>query len=751
MKKILLTITIIGGVIHMLCAQQAGMRQQTSATGTAPGDGSIGIDMPNMLPPSPSVSEITKYALVGPSLSTGAVNTHIDLYTYSTKNLHLPITLNYSSTGLKVDQIASRVGLGWMLNAGGVISRTVVGGPDESGSFAFPPADFPGTRGSALADYVNSVVNNGYDTQPDIFNYSFPGYSGRFVFKGSTISKLEQNNLIIQGNAVSGFTIITPDGVTYEFHAVETSSSLDSANPKYRTTIRNAWYLTQITHPEGDIIYLKYESCQFSYVPSVNQSINFLDSDADDPNERAPCDNSPTLTQNSVTLMNKGLFISEISSNSRLGGVLQFSYIPRQDMPGDVALRLIKLFDGTGSKTGDATIISDVAKKTVEMDYNCVNCTGTTPSVTGRLFLTEVDIDDQAYLFNYKDLDHIPARLSSGQDDFGYYNGKGGNSTLIPNRVDPRYTSGADRHPNWFYAQNGLLNKVTYPTGGYDSLEYEPNQVYSDSGPDCDNPDQVFQVEANGTSTLKHYNIYYSELMHVTCDQQTTINVSCIPMHRSSEGLPTYPQYEYGVFAGLADLNHNLITAQPVPAAVDHTTNADFHVPPGDYYLYVKVQGDTRGIATLDYNNSNAAKGNKDVAGVRIKRVLSYDQVGDRLAIKRYIYDTVGTDGVTRSSGALLDLPPKYAHAYKSFKKVPTDGPATPWCSLKTCFYTQLSSANYYETNGTGNHITYSKVTESIGDNYEGGGNGAHFLCRRRRDIWYFNGKSNTYCSPVEP
>ncbi|MFD0766155.1 DUF5977 domain-containing protein [Mucilaginibacter lutimaris] len=57
-----------------------------------------------------------------------------------------------------------------------------------------------------------------------------------------------------------------------------------------------------------------------------------------------------------------------------------------------------------------------------------------------------------------------------GLDYWGYYNGVN-NNTLIP---FPPFN--ADREPNFSYTVMGALKKITYPTGGSSSFEYEPNQ-----------------------------------------------------------------------------------------------------------------------------------------------------------------------------------------------------------------------------------------------------------------------------------
>ncbi len=42
-----------------------------------------------------------------------------------------PFSLSYHTGGIKVDEAASNSGLGWALLGDGVISRSVVGRPDE--------------------------------------------------------------------------------------------------------------------------------------------------------------------------------------------------------------------------------------------------------------------------------------------------------------------------------------------------------------------------------------------------------------------------------------------------------------------------------------------------------------------------------------------------------------------------------------------------------------------------------------------
>src|SRR5882724_12246390 len=81
-------------------------------------------------PASPNAASLGKYGEVPVSLSTGVPNINIPLYEVKTGNISLPISIDYHAGGIKVEERASWVGLGWSLNAGGVITRVCRGTPD---------------------------------------------------------------------------------------------------------------------------------------------------------------------------------------------------------------------------------------------------------------------------------------------------------------------------------------------------------------------------------------------------------------------------------------------------------------------------------------------------------------------------------------------------------------------------------------------------------------------------------------------
>ena len=138
------------------------------------------LDLPNIVPPSPTAYELGKYGQIPVGMFTGTANVSIPLYNYRTTNFSVPISLSYNSNGIKVDQMSSNVGLGWSLNAGGVITRIIRGFPDEERTHLYPEDDIHDVQGNsspAALDFFYAAGNEEVDTETDLFMYNFMGYS----------------------------------------------------------------------------------------------------------------------------------------------------------------------------------------------------------------------------------------------------------------------------------------------------------------------------------------------------------------------------------------------------------------------------------------------------------------------------------------------------------------------------------------------------------------------------------------------
>ena len=157
------------------------------------------------------------------------------MYTLKDGGITIPISLSYHASGIRVSELATWVGLGWVLNAGGIITRTVMGAPDEgskkspsgignmSGYYRnygisnlprLPDQTNWSTQGSSWNwYYAPDIANCKVDGEPDIYTFNFNGHVGKFIFdENRTAHTLEDDNLKITANfnnAFNSFTIIT--------------------------------------------------------------------------------------------------------------------------------------------------------------------------------------------------------------------------------------------------------------------------------------------------------------------------------------------------------------------------------------------------------------------------------------------------------------------------------------------------------------------------------------------------------------
>ncbi|WP_431167471.1 hypothetical protein [Tenacibaculum halocynthiae] len=191
-------------------------------------------DLPKVVPPSPEAAALIKHSQVEVSLYTGTPNISVPFHTISSNGVSVPINLSYNSGGVRVEDIASWVGIGWNLNPGGLVTRTLRGLPDD-GEFGYMNTQY--TVQDLLSRDPNSMNSNGQsyhlgkykahqrDYEADIFNFSFPGGSGKFFYDQSLnkFVQVSHSNLKIEtknsssGARIVGFKITTPNGVAYHF------------------------------------------------------------------------------------------------------------------------------------------------------------------------------------------------------------------------------------------------------------------------------------------------------------------------------------------------------------------------------------------------------------------------------------------------------------------------------------------------------------------------------------------------------
>lgn len=143
---------------------------------------------------SPQAAEMGKYGTYPVNKATGIPEVSIPIYTIKSGLLEFPITLSYHMGGIQVQEIPSWVGLGWSLNANGIINRTIRGIADErtdktgwlNGSSDGWPYSidnyWSGVNSMGGAENLISIfynsIDNLLDKASDIYQYSVNGVAG---------------------------------------------------------------------------------------------------------------------------------------------------------------------------------------------------------------------------------------------------------------------------------------------------------------------------------------------------------------------------------------------------------------------------------------------------------------------------------------------------------------------------------------------------------------------------------------------
>jgi hypothetical protein len=451
----------------------------------------IRTDLPVNSPQSPTTSSIGKYGEVQVNESTGLISPTIPLFDYNGGKLSIPITLNYSGNGVRVSQDPTWVGINWNINPGGVITRMVNDEPDEK-----PGANklylseleidlLPGVRQlSTNSCFLNPNtewyreidamdVNVGCDTEVDMFNYNFMGYSGSFILDKEMKANLIKYDKEIkieffyQPENNSQIFITTPSGDKYKFGGLTASeSSRTWANVGAGSTVnipftQNSFYLYEIEFLTGGKINFSYDiygiGCRNKIGIQESASYSFHNS----------CNKKTTVLYSDIEKLVKLRKISNTFNNQ----TVEFDTSFRGECNNLIKLNTIYL------KSGYEEL------KRINLDYFISNSEIGLP-LANKYFLTNVKFYGKAntflneYKLTYFSPSSFPSKNSFAQDELGFYNGENSNTTLLPKLSSGIFNIAcafemSKREAVLEYAKIGSLSKIEYPTGGYTEFEYE--------------------------------------------------------------------------------------------------------------------------------------------------------------------------------------------------------------------------------------------------------------------------------------
>ena len=393
----------------------------------------------NTVPPSPEPASIVKYADVPFTHSTGMAEYDVPFYTLQGRELSIPIGLHYASGGIKLDEIAGVAGLGWTLQAGGCITRTVMDMPDEYvpnvGLFhhEMPSGDLltnleEMVQSDASLNFLRDVIWNRIDVSLDRYSYSVCGLSGSFVIQDNgTVFQLSGDGVLIDytradDGSIDVFTITGPDGTVYTFSVKELASrdgrGLEFIGPMNgkldEWTAPTAWHLTSMRSRSG------LETAEFAYseAASWNRSVRSRMESLFMTSENRYMNAQRDISTRRI----ESIYDSRVLIGITLNGTsVSFSYLQGT---GNVNHNdaLISQQNFPFRLTGMEVRVSGDEKPLCRMDVETVRDQYDGRIVLNSLELYREDTLDDRWNFTYKS---VGRRVSVGsQDWYGYYNGE---------------------------------------------------------------------------------------------------------------------------------------------------------------------------------------------------------------------------------------------------------------------------------------------------------------------------------------
>ncbi|MGN6293477.1 MAG: DUF5977 domain-containing protein [Chitinophagaceae bacterium] len=434
-----------------------------------------------VLPPAPTSAVFSRYGNDQPSLQTGTVNIPISLFTISAKDVQIPLTLIYQTSGITITDMPYPAGYGWVFSPGLRVTRTVMGRPDELFAFNELVGSYdyegitPGIVNPDIANLHELAYSDLFDTQKDIFTLSLPSGSYNFfinkngsTYEAVTIGHQVKIEVLLDAVQIRGFKVTDPNGVIYMF-GFDTGISFQDYSEPSPAQGCNAWMLREVIMLNGEKINFTWQKVNTNYYAAkVNSPIVVTD------RQPQAC---PDLG---------GVHIDEV------GGIIDYS-----SYSGANALMLKQIsypegvIDLSYKSAQDPFLQTILVKnKNNEVIKNIGLTYGTNVNNASNRLLQSLMINGEIYSFQYNS--NWFDVLSTAQDYWGYYNGKTSNTNLLPKMwlktFDVFGGLGNDWH--YIYQQVGyadrsvsaehmkafMLTKIAYPTGGYSEYEYEPHE-----------------------------------------------------------------------------------------------------------------------------------------------------------------------------------------------------------------------------------------------------------------------------------
>ncbi|WP_312313441.1 hypothetical protein, partial [Empedobacter brevis] len=483
---------------------------------------------PKVFSNSPNSSSLGQYNPYEIDLFSGQPNINFNFFTYHKDGYNLDLNLSYNLSSIKPDIPPTWTGVGWNLNVGGVITRTIKGGVDEilvsnripNNKFSYydnynklASADWNST--SKLIQFMNdnpSIGNGnpGVYPSPDEFNFSVNGMTGSFYknhegkwvvssgdfadiqiedelianfrLKEDGLKSVNNKTYVIK-RIIYGFTLTDTKGIKYIFgktpESIEFSATpYESPDIEYRSDfVANSWFLTKVITPNNFQITYNYERENKAFF-KVNTSFSAMYTKVGGIIKREQ--KAAHLAERTFVTYLKNININDLYSIDffkSTANVEEYDYKKVNSDPWT------SIFGYTSHYKVDIQSVKHFYK----LDKIVINKGASSEEINfsylenpaKKLFLTSFTQNDKKHTLEYFSTD-LPQYNQLKNDHWGYFNNKS-YSSLIPEdgskfsaeqlKNDLPHIKETD--PSQL--TKGVLKKIIFPTKGFSEFFYEPH------------------------------------------------------------------------------------------------------------------------------------------------------------------------------------------------------------------------------------------------------------------------------------
>jgi len=461
-------------------------------------------------------------------------------------------------------------------------------------------------------------------------------------------NKVRASSSILLGRIINKFIITDDDGTKYIFgdqiNAIEfirgPRKIFISGTPEI---IANAWYLVQIKSPQNNVVNLTYERGEHQFIQSVSYGHNIdyrmlINGDL-------KCNGNNNNGINGSGQVITPSYLTEISCNAfkisfeKAESIDSYPYNMFEDASPFKGFDYGDIYVGNSNnyangaavifanppkwyklKTITVTDFNNVKKEQYTFDYNNDGAT-----TNQRLFLNRfnkvsppsVVLEDDAFLiqpslkasysFNYNDPAILPTYNSMLVDEWGYLNNKHypyGTTNITSSVVSQLLEN---FKADTLYTGKGLLNRITYPTGGYTNYFYESNDYSTYIQKKPGEVNAISQAGFGGGMRIKKIVNYTAEGSQ---NWKEFIYRNILDPGTSSGILSGKKQFYIKGQVGVNPVGYFEYISNTSSTDVDYTNGRDV------VYTEVKELMSDGSYNTYRYSNSNAAQYRDEVLNI---------------------------------------------------------------------------------------------------------------------------------------